>query len=284
MRVHHSRYNLADLVSSYEQNRLEDQAAGLAEMMHGKVTHAPLVDPAVLVDVGCGTGIQTCQFGTTYPNAQIYGVDLSAVPDRNKHSNVEFIQGDVRKLIHKDSRLKFSSVDYIFSRLLILGMTGWQNYVDDMVSLLKPGGWAEMQDYDLDWYLNGEHCSDTWPWLVALRKQALKRGWDLNCGSNIKVYMEKAGLINVQQKRYSLPFGTWMINERPETERIAKHAAREYGMLYHHAIPKMLEGAGYSEEDIRVFQAQSKTGVEGLGALNGKETSFFVTVGMKPKE
>lgn len=175
--------------------------------MHGTVIHAPLVDPALVVDVGCGTGSQTCEFGTTYPNAQIYGVDLSPVPDRNKPSNVDFIQGDIRKLMNNDPRLEVSTVDYIFSRLLILGMTGWQDYIDGVVSLLKPGGWVEMQEYDLDSYLNGERCSDTWPWLVALKKQAVKRGWDLNCGSNMKTYMEKAGLVDVQQKRFHMPSG-----------------------------------------------------------------------------
>lgn len=75
-----------------------------------------------------------------------------------------------------------------------------------------------------------------------------------------------------------------MVNERPETERIGNHSAREYGMLFHYAIPKMLEGAGYSDEEIKAFQAQSKRGSEGLGPLNGKEWGFFVTVGMKPKE
>lgn len=253
-------------------------------MMHGKITHVPLDNPAILVEIGCGTGIQTCKFATTYPNAQVYGIDLSAVPDRHKPPNVEFIQGDVRKLVTKDPRLDEKSTDYVFSRLLILGMTEWQSYVSDVVSLLRPGGWAEMQDLDLDWYLMGERCSDTWPWLVALRKQAVKKGWDLNCGSNIKAYMEKAGLVDVQQKRYRLPYGAWMVSEKPETERIGKHSAREYGMLYHYAIPKMLEGAGYSDEDIRKFQAQSKTADSGLGAFNGKEMGFYVTVGMKPKE
>lgn len=253
-------------------------------MMHGKLTHAPLVDPAIILDIGCGTGIQTCQFAAKYLNAQVYGIDLSAVPDRNKPPNVEFIQGDFQKLVLKEPGLAANSADYVFNRLLLLGMTDWQKYVNDVASLLKPGGWAEMQDLDEDFYLNGERCSDTWPWLIALRKQSLKRGWDLNCGSNIKSYMERTGLVNIQQKRYRLPFGTWLVDERPETEWIGKHAAREYGMLYHYAIQKMLEGAGYSEEDIRGFQAESKTAEGGFAALDGKEMGFFVTVGMKPEE
>lgn len=276
--------NLTDIFSNYEQDRLEDQAAGLAELMHGKAIHAPLENPTRIIDIGCGTGIQTCQLGAAYPHAQVFGIDLSPVPDRPKPSNVDFIQGDIRKLINKDSRLAAKSFDYVFSRLLVLGMTDWPGYVSDVTSLLKPGGYAEMQDFELKAYVNGELCSDTWPWMVALRKRAVERGLDFDCGRNIKTYMEKAGLVNVQQKRYCLPFGTWKMEARPETERIGKHAVREYGTLYHHAIPKMLEGAGYSNKDIQGFQKQCKESIGGVGAQDGKEFGFFVTLGMKAKE
>lgn len=251
--------------------------------MHGHVIHAPLTEPNRLVDVGCGTGIQTCQFGFNFPEASVLGVDLSPVPDRQKPANVDFVQGNICDLIQKDPRLTAGSVDYAFSRLLILGMTDWQCYVNDITTLLKPGGWAEMQDYDLDWYLHGEPCSDRWQWLAALRNQARKRGWDLNCGSNIKTYMEKAGLVNVKQTQYRLPYGTWMADReggKRETRRIGEHSAREYGMLFHHAIPKMLEGAGYSDEEIGAFQAQSK---RCLAGEDGKDMVFFVTTGKKPK-
>ena len=250
--------------------------------MHGHVVHAPLRKPTRLLDIGCGTGIQTRELGSTFPSASVYGVDLSPVPNRQKPANVDFVQGNIRDLIQKDSRFVTGSVDYVFSRLLILGMTDWQSYVKDVAALLKPGGWAEMQDFDLDWYLHGELCSDQWQWLAALRNQARKTDWDLSCGSNIKTYMEKAGLVNVTQKPYRLPLGTWMAERegKPETRRIGEHSAREYGMLYHHGIPKMLEGAGYSDEEIKVFQAESK---KCLAAEDGKDMVFFVTVGKKPE-
>ncbi|KAL8723937.1 MAG: hypothetical protein Q9166_008213 [cf. Caloplaca sp. 2 TL-2023] len=269
---------------SYEQDRLGDQAAALAEMMHGKVFHAPLKYPSRIVDIGCGTGMETCQLATAYPDAKVYGVDISAVPERTKPSNIEFLQGDIRKLMNEDPSLQSNSLDYVFSRLLVFGMTDWQGYINDVASLLKPGAYTEMQDLELKVYLYGTLCSDTWPWMVALRKQAAEKGWDFDCGRNIKKYMEKAGLVVVEQKRYRLPLGTWMVEEKPETKRIGEHAAREYGMLFHHAIPKALQGAGYSDEEINGFQEQCKASDRGLGAQGGKESSFFVTVGMKPEE
>lgn len=250
-------------------------------MMHNTVIHAPLRNPHILIDIGCGTGIQTCDFGTAYPDSRVCGIDLSAVPSRDapKPSNVTYIQGDIRELTDRDPRLQAGSVDYAFSRLLIHGITDWQGYVDDVATLLKPGGWAEMQEYVQDWSLHGEVVSDSWPWLTAIRGQAEKKGGDYHCGWNIKGYMEKAGLVDVRQVEYRVPYGTWMIKEKPETERIGRHTGREYGTLYHHGIEKILEGAGYEEREIEGFQAQAK---RDLAAEEGKDVPFVVTIGRKP--
>jgi len=70
----------------------------------------------------------------------------------------------------------------------------------------------------------------------------------LRCGRKLKDYMQQAGLVDVEVKEYRLPIGVWMVGERPETKRIGEHVAREYGMLYYHAIPKMLQGMGYTQE------------------------------------
>ncbi|KAL8794418.1 MAG: hypothetical protein Q9195_003005 [Heterodermia aff. obscurata] len=185
---------------SVELDRLEDQALALAKLMHNNPIHAPLNKPQRLVDVGCGSGIVTCGLGVTYPDAQIYGIDITPVPSRSQPQNVHFIRGDVRELLVRDERLSAGSVDFVFSRLLILGMTDWQGYVGDIVSALRRGGWVEIQEYALEWYLNGKHCSSGWSWVTAMEKAAERTGRDLRCGKNAKDYMERAGLVDVQVK------------------------------------------------------------------------------------
>ena len=241
--------------------------------------HAPLTNPAFVIDVGCGTGITTRHFGILYPAAQVYGIDLSPVPSRPKPVNVEFIQGDIRTLLKHDARLRPNLLDFVFSRLLILGMTDWEGYVKDMASLVKPGGWVEMQDFDFVWYLHGKPCSGEWGWVQAVFKAARRKGLDLNCGVNIEGYMKQAGLVDVQTREFRLPAGTWAVDERPETRRIGEHSAREYPMLYYHAIPKMLEEMGYGAEEIEAFREESK---RCLSAQIGKEIKFYAIVGRKP--
>lgn len=246
--------------------------------MHNHFIHTPLQRPQRLLDIGCGTGIVACELGTIYPNAQIYGIDLSPVPSHQKPANVQYIQGDIRQLLNRDDRLPAGSVDFIFSRLLILGMTDWQSYIHGVAALLKPGGWAEMQDYSMDYYVQGECCSERWGWLRALNAAAAKKGWDLRCGRRIKEYMEVAGLVDVQVKEYWVPFGTWAVGKRPETRRIGEHAAREYGTMYYHAIPKMLDGMNYSTDELERFREECS---ESHAAQEGKELPFYVTTGKK---
>jgi ubiquinone/menaquinone biosynthesis C-methylase UbiE len=128
--------------SKPEHDRLEAQAEQLAKLMNNQIIHAPLDAPSVhkVLDMGCGTGIVTHTIASKFPNAQVYGLDLSPIPNvRAKLSNIEYIQGNFNELANSDSRFSKDSFDYIFSRLLIMGMTDWRGYVERCVALTKPG-------------------------------------------------------------------------------------------------------------------------------------------------
>lgn len=271
--------------SSIEHTRLEEQAAGFAELMHNRVIHAPLNNPQRLLDIGCGTGAVTHHLGTTYPAASsIYGLDLSPVPQIQRPDpppqNITYIQGDVKKLSATDPRLAPATFDYIFSRLLICGMTHWATYMRETIAtLLKPGGWVEVQDLDYVCFKHGRVCSDGWKWLEAIRAGARQKNLDLDCGSNAARYMREAGLVNVSVAKYWAPFGTWKVEERPESGRIGALQARELGPLYEFIVPRMVEGLGLSEGEVAELVRESR---ECLRAEEGKEWPMYVTVGRRP--
>jgi trans-aconitate methyltransferase len=112
--------------------------------------------PKRILDVGCGTGIMTVSLAHKFPSAAIFGIDLSPAPLlHTKPHNVTFILGNIRDLISpkqdkETNKTKFTpgSVDCIYSRLLICGMTNWPTYIADVFSLLRPGGYAELHDFD----------------------------------------------------------------------------------------------------------------------------------------
>jgi trans-aconitate methyltransferase len=113
--------------------------------MNNQLIHAPLVSPSVhkALDIGCGTGTITHEIASEFPNAQVYGLDLSPVPNiREKLQNIEYIQAnfnDVTSPDQPDDRFEKGSFDYIFSRLLVLGMADWRGYIERCAALAKPG-------------------------------------------------------------------------------------------------------------------------------------------------
>ena len=125
--------------------------------MSHEIIHASLSNPKRILDIGCGTGRSTVQLAKKFPDAKVIGVDLSAVPNLHpKPSNVEYIQADVRELISAGSEpFSPASFDYVYSRLLSLGMTDWPGYVKQISSILAPAGWFEIQEFEVN-HRNGD--------------------------------------------------------------------------------------------------------------------------------
>jgi SAM-dependent methyltransferase len=111
--------------------------------------------------IGCGTGVTTVTIARKFPEAEVIGVDInpvSAIPDKPK--NVTFIQGRVEDIMasvtsgqpFQGHDASFSSdtfgeasFDYVFARLLTCVISTWPELISTCVSLLRPGGWLEMQ-------------------------------------------------------------------------------------------------------------------------------------------
>ncbi|KAL8642056.1 MAG: hypothetical protein Q9228_001222 [Teloschistes exilis] len=242
-----------------------------------------------MLDVGCGTGMVCRQMAQQYPNATVYGVDISSVPPFNDTpGNVEYMTGDIKELAAGgDERIKEGEIDYIYQRLLICGMTDWPGYIRQMAGLLRPGGYMEIHDYAEVWYQRPSSpggsdilISNDWKWHLAMRRGAPELGLDLNIGLHAQRYMEEAGLIDVQVVKYMVPFGTWLAGERPETRKIGEHSAGEMGKVFSQSIlPGVTRNLGIPEDEMRELQVECK---RCLAGEEGKYWWFYVVWGRKP--
>ena len=215
--------------------------------MGDKIFHAPLNGNTIhkTLDIGCGTGAVTHEMASMFPSAQIFGADLSPVPEvRQKLPNINYIQGNIMDI--NDARFEESSFDLIFSRLLVLGMSNWKVYVERCVSLTRPGGWVEMHDLSnavhhvpeevsslehlrphditIEQIANRSHPTDAyqqrspWLWDTVLGKLLALKDVDLYCGSKIPSLFADAGLEDVCIRRYMVPYSRWDELTREEKE------------------------------------------------------------------
>ncbi len=253
-------YQLSHLSSAPEHSRLEQQHETLVRIMNGTIVHAPVIDPKRIVDVGCGTGVVTCYLGNRFPDALVWGVDISPVPGiHDKPDNVTFVQGDFLTLAATDDRFCQGSADLVFSRLLYCGMTKWEAYVGSAVKMLRPGGYLEVQEVGSGWYVEGEEMNERWEWLKAYYAALEAKGLDPYCAGKVEGWMCDAGLEGVEVKRFSWPFAKALLD------------------VYEHMLPRVLDGQGYSEGEIRAIVEEAARSLDSEGLCK----VFCVTVGRK---
>ncbi|KAI8082627.1 S-adenosyl-L-methionine-dependent methyltransferase [Gilbertella persicaria] len=116
----------------------------------------------VVLDVGCGPGTWTMEMSTAFPKSTFIGIDQEAFyPKDIKPRNCHFrtcgtLVGQPEALI-----LPFpdNSIDYIYQRDLNWGLKGqtWQPLLLEYQRILKPGGWIECVEPDLETQNSLEH-------------------------------------------------------------------------------------------------------------------------------
>jgi len=136
-----------------------------------------------------------------FPNAQVYGVDLSPLPQRlatTALKNIQYIQGNIHDLLAKGhEELQQGSFDYIYQRLLFVTSTEWSTYFRNLSGLLKSGGWLECAEGS--WricHANDEHASvPAGGWYDKLRTDAAAQGIDLELGDSLEAYLGSSPLL-----------------------------------------------------------------------------------------
>jgi trans-aconitate methyltransferase len=252
--------------------------------MHDSLVHAPIANPRVIADIGCGPGDVSRYLAARFPGASVYGVDLCDLPGHNNPpENLSFICGDINRLLQGDTepRLTPDRLDYVFARLLVCGMTDWPGYIKKVVRALRSGGWIEMHEWSYQVSENGVNVSDEWPWLQAEVSQGSKiKGIDLLCSQKLKGWMEDAGLVDIKEVRYRAPIGFWDLEEHPETRKMAEHLATWWPGVNWLMISS-LECAD-NPEGIKEMRAQMLKDLEVARVAQRKYYEIVVCYGRKP--
>ncbi|KAM7189893.1 S-adenosyl-L-methionine-dependent methyltransferase [Rhypophila sp. PSN 637] len=280
-----------------EQERLDAQAAAIVEMIGGRpfwapIQHFPRITKAV--DVGCGTGIATLQIADlTRPSATVYGLDLSPIPERVLKiapSNVVWATGNVLDVDPNTTEKPAAgqvgdifapnSLDYIFGRMLFLGINDWTRYFATAARSLSSGGIIEHQDLDWAFYRVGtsERLDTNWEWHRRVVAAAHKAGLSTKAGSDAASLMKDAGLeiISVQTFEFSFVPSRKTSNSIPMGNYVMEKLVPNYPEL----LRKMLGGPdGVSGDEL---ERLTKQAVADIQSEEGIHQKYTVTIARKP--
>ncbi|KAF3804345.1 putative methyltransferase tdiE [Colletotrichum gloeosporioides] len=185
-----------------EIGRLDVAHAMVVRAIGNRLYLAPLEKEKVhkILDVGTGTGI----FAKTQ---QILGTDLSAIQPSWVPPNVKFEIDDVESPWIEDKKY-----DYIFVRHMLISIADWPRLVKNVFDHLKPGGWAEFQDMDVQYYSDdGTYTEDhqTRKWNKDLVRACEMIGRTGRPGPQLKGWITDAGFQQVTHQRFKCPMGPW---------------------------------------------------------------------------
>lgn len=266
-----------------ERKRVDEQSVALNVLMHDHPIHAPLSDPRKILEIGYGTGLMCNYLGGKFQKAMVYGIDPSppAAGFHDKLQNVEYIQGKYEDLLTDgDPRLELASFDYVFVRMAICWVTDWPAHVRRIKSLLKPGGWVELQDANLGQYWSGTKPSpvdEDWLWARVVRDICFAN-IDWASGTNLESKMNETGFRDVKSVEY--PFAVcYPFSDKPETQMIAEYTAKYvpqvvFGLLDQYARSK------YSTDEVQQMKDHAKETAYS-GKIKECHFKFYACVGRK---
>ncbi|KAI2080439.1 hypothetical protein LOZ36_006505 [Ophidiomyces ophidiicola] len=276
-----------------EQERLDAQAAAIVEMIGGVPFLAPSQRAMAVsraVDVGCGTGVATMQLAAMFPHAKVYGLDISPVPKTALDmapENTVWMVGNVLDMERDDgandpaSRDIFTAggLDYIFGRMLFLGINDWARYFSIASHSLAPGGIIEHQDLDWEFYRAGssECLSDKWEWHKTVIAAAAQSGLAVHSGSGAAALMKAAGLEVIDVQTFEFSFVP--SSKTPNSQAMGRYVQKKLVPNYPELLRKMLGSSGIGWEELERMTAQC---LLDIGSEEGLHQKYVVTLARKP--
>ncbi|KAF4462215.1 methyltransferase [Fusarium albosuccineum] len=240
-----------------EQER-EDMKHAMVKLLCSQKLHfAPIGShPQNVLDVGTGTGIWAIEMGDQYSSATVLGIDLSPIQPDWLPPNVRFMVDDVESpWLHPGNHF-----DYIHSRHTVMAIKDWPRLFQRSLEHLKPGGWIELQEihhYPHSAKTGGVVAPDAHPvaqyWsLITQGLAAVGVNFHAAAGGDLAAKMRQVGFVNVTERVFHVPIGTWPKNKVLKTVGLYWRTILSDG-LQAIAMGPLTRGLGWDREQVEVL-------------------------------
>ncbi|KAJ6548806.1 S-adenosyl-L-methionine-dependent methyltransferase [Mycena capillaripes] len=132
--------------SEDEMRRLDELHTAVTRYFDGKLSLAPIDDvpPRKILDLGCGSGAWAIHAATQFPDAEVFGVDISPLPHRKIPANISFKLADLSKELDFEK----DTFDIVHARFVMVHVSNGESAVKRAAELVKPGGLLILEDAD----------------------------------------------------------------------------------------------------------------------------------------
>ncbi|CAI7624433.1 unnamed protein product [Penicillium manginii] len=193
-----------------------------------------------------------------YPSATVRGVDLFPPPVTWMPPNCIFEVDDV--LREWTWREPF---DFIHIRLMYgaFAPEGWDQLYKQAYAALEPGAWIEQMEFDVrvrsdDMTLKEEHQLSKWGNIFI--RCAERAGRSLNIHETMRNSIEKAGFVEIHEKKSRVPLGAWprdkLLKETGRLQWAHWNAALEGWAMW--LLTHFGEPIPWTTEEVQVFLAK----------------------------
>ena len=97
-------------------------------------------------------------------------------------------------------------------RYMAFSIQDWPKLIRQSYEHTAPGGWVEVQDFNLDYYSeDGSYCEGkaVYYWATTLLQACRDFGADPSPGPKLEQQFKDVGFENIVARRYKIPIGPW---------------------------------------------------------------------------
>ncbi|RCI10422.1 hypothetical protein L249_4414, partial [Ophiocordyceps polyrhachis-furcata BCC 54312] len=204
-------------VALEEVSRLELMHSVLRKVFDDRLIFPPVNSPRRILDCGCGSGDWAVDVARRFPDCEVLGIDISPhIMPEDGPNNLEFQIDDL------NGRFTFPSdyFDLVHSQMVAGGIhsTRWRSYIQDMIRVLRPGGWCQMVEV----YFNAQSDNGTLERDHALSEwsreylDTMHRQKDPRAAMHLASWMRSEGFTEVESRLLTLPMCAWPSEAREQ--------------------------------------------------------------------